>query len=78
VQELRRLDLYKLPGVAETLDWTAALLALDRTELDPAVTDETLGVLLKYQDDVLKVRGEIAQDLLAKALMRAETAPGNV
>ncbi len=78
VQELRRLDLYKLPGVAETLDWTAALLALDRTELDPAVTDETLGVLLKYQDDVFKVRGEIAQDLLAKALMRAETAPGNV
>jgi MoxR-like ATPases len=77
VQELRRLDLYKLPGVAETLDWTAALLALDRTELDPTVVDETLGVLLKYQDDVLKVRGEIAQDLLAKALLRAEMAPGS-
>jgi MoxR-like ATPase len=76
VQELRRLDLYKLPGVAETLDWTAALLALDRTELDPTVVDETLGVLLKYQDDVLKVRGEIAQDLLAKALLRAEIASG--
>ncbi|QWK11716.1 MAG: MoxR family ATPase [Thermoflexus hugenholtzii] len=76
VQELRRLDLYKLPGVAETLDWTAALLALDRTELDPTVVDETLGVLLKYQDDVLKVRGEIAQDLLAKALLRAEMASG--
>jgi MoxR-like ATPase len=77
VQELRRLDLYKLPGVAETLDWTAALLALDRTELDPTVVDETLGVLLKYQDDVLKVRGEIAQDLLAKALLRAEIASGD-
>ncbi len=77
VQELRRLDLYKLPGVAETLDWTAALLALDRTELDPTVVDETLGVLLKYQDDVLKVRGEIVQDLLAKALLRAEMAPGS-
>ncbi len=76
VQELRRLDLYKLPGVAETLDWTAALLALDQTELDPAVIDETLGVLLKYQDDVVKVRGEIARDLLAKAMVRAEMASG--
>ncbi len=72
VQELRRLDLYKLPGVAETLDWAAALLALDQTELNPAVIDETLGVLLKYQDDVLKVRGEIARDLLAKAMIQAE------
>ncbi len=76
VQELRRLDLYKLPGVAETLDWTAALLALDQTELDPTVIDETLGVLLKYQDDVLKVRGEIARDLLAKATLQAEMAAG--
>lgn len=76
VQELRRLDLYKLPGVAETLDWTAALLALDQTELDPAVIDETLGVLLKYQDDVLKVRGEIVRDLLAKAMLQAEMAGG--
>lgn len=76
VQELRRLDLYKLPGVAETLDWTAALLALDQTELDPTVIDETLGVLLKYQDDVLKVRGEIVRDLLAKAMVRAEMAAG--
>lgn len=76
VQELRRLDLYKLPGVAETLDWAAALLALDQTELNPAVIDETLGVLLKYQDDVLKVRGEIARDLLAKAMLQAEMAGG--
>ncbi|MER3400160.1 MAG: ATPase [Thermoflexus sp.] len=76
VQELRRLDLYKVPGVAETLDWTAALLALDQTELDPVVIDETLGALLKYQDDVLKVRGEVARDLLAKALLQAERAPG--
>ena len=76
VQELRRLDLYKVPGVAETLDWTAALLALDQTELDPVVIDETLGALLKYQDDVLKVRGEVARDLLAKALLQAERAAG--
>lgn len=76
VQELRRLDLYKVPGVAETMDWTAALLALDQTELDPVVIDETLGALLKYQDDVLKVRGEVARDLLAKALLQAERAAG--
>jgi MoxR-like ATPase len=57
VTELRRADLYKLPGIAETLDWSAALVALDREELDPGVVDETLGLLLKYQDDVASVRG---------------------
>ncbi len=57
VQELRRADLYKVPGVAETLDWTAALVALDREALDPAIVQETLGVLLKYQDDVEKIGG---------------------
>ncbi len=66
VQELRRADLFKLPGIAETLDWTAALVALDRKALDPAVVDDTLGVLLKYQDDVTKVRGESARDILAR------------
>jgi len=57
IQELRRADLYKMPGVAETLDWTAALVALDQKVLSPQVIDETLGVILKYQDDVAKVRG---------------------
>jgi MoxR-like ATPase len=61
IQELRQADLYKAPGVAETLDWTAALLALDRHALDPTVVAETLGVILKYQDDVQKVRGELAR-----------------
>jgi MoxR-like ATPase len=66
VQELRRAELYKLPGVAETLDWTAALVALDRQALDPAVVDETLGVVLKYEDDLRKVRGGLAAGVLAR------------
>jgi hypothetical protein len=56
VQELRRQELYKAPGVAETLDWVAALVALDRQQLDEAVADETLGALLKYREDVDQVR----------------------
>jgi MoxR-like ATPase len=57
VQELRQAELYKVPGVAETLEWTAALVALERDSLDENVIEETLGVVLKYQDDVEKVRG---------------------
>lgn len=57
IQELRRSDLYKSPGVAETLDWMAALVALDQKALRLEVIDETLGIILKYQDDVAKVRG---------------------
>jgi MoxR-like ATPase len=64
VQELRQAELYKIPGVAETLEWTAALVALDRDALDENIIDETLGVLLKYQDDVEKVRGEAAGTML--------------
>ena len=64
IQELRQAELYKLPGVAETLDWAAALVALDRKVLDPEVVDETLGVVLKYQDDLQKVRGETARALV--------------
>jgi MoxR-like ATPase len=64
IQDLRQADLYKLPGVAETLDWTTALVALDQQALDPAVVDETLGVILKYQDDVEKIRGEQARAIL--------------
>ena len=66
VQALREMDLYKLPGVAETLDWTTALVALDQTALDPAIVDETLGAVLKYQDDVEKVKGEQARLLLER------------
>jgi MoxR-like ATPase len=57
VQRLRSADLTKVPGVAETLDWAAALLALGARELAPDLVDETLGVLLKYEEDVRRVRG---------------------
>jgi len=64
IQELRQADLYKIPGVAETLDWTAALVALDQQALEPSIVDETLGVILKYQDDVQKVKGEHVKAIL--------------
>jgi MoxR-like ATPase len=64
VQKLRNEDLFKLPGVAETIDWAQALTYLDQKELAPAAVDETLGVLLKYQDDIAKVRGAEAARLL--------------
>ena len=64
VQELRQAELYKVPGIAETLEWTAALVALDRDALDEEVVEETLGVVLKYQDDVEKVRGEAVTTML--------------
>ena len=67
VQELRRVELYKLPGVAETLDWSAALVALDQKDLNEGVVNDTLGALLKYQDDVAKVQGNIARELLERA-----------
>jgi MoxR-like ATPase len=69
IQELRQADLYKLPGVAETLDWTTALVALDQQALDPAIVDETLGVILKYQDDVEKIKGAAARAILERALV---------
>lgn len=71
LQELRDVDLYKTPGVAETLDWIAALVALDRQALDAGVVDETLGVILKYQDDISRVKGETARRLLERAQVRA-------
>ena len=64
VSELRRADLFKVPGVAETLDWAAALVALDRQALDGQIVSDTLGALLKYQDDLEKVRGEAARTML--------------
>jgi MoxR-like ATPase len=64
IQELRQADLYKVPGIAETLEWTAALVALDRDALDESVVDETLGVVLKYRDDVEKVKGEAVTSML--------------
>lgn len=66
VQKVREEDLYKMPGVAETLDWAEALWALDQEQLDPAMVDSTLGALLKYQDDVLKIRGAETRTILAE------------
>jgi MoxR-like ATPase len=67
VQAVRQGDTFKPPGVAETIDWAAALAALDAQELEPALVDETLGALLKYQDDIAKIRGAEAAKLVADA-----------
>jgi MoxR-like ATPase len=74
VQALRKEDLFKVPGVAETLDWASALVELDAVALDPAQVSDTLGVLLKYQDDIAKMQGDLAAALVAeaKASVRAE------
>ena len=71
VQAIRREDLFKAPGVAETLDWASALVELDAVALDPALVSDTLGVLLKYQDDIQKMQGS-----KAKAALDAVRAEG--
>ena len=75
VQKLRETALFKAPGVAESLDWTRALLALDRTLLDADTVNDTLGVLLKYQDDVERLRGEEGARLLAEVERELAAAP---
>jgi MoxR-like ATPase len=75
VQKLREAPLYKAPGVAESLDWTRALMALDRTVLDAATVNDTLGVLLKYQDDVERLQGEEAERVLAEVEQELAAAP---
>jgi MoxR-like ATPase len=67
VQRLRKADLFKLPGVAETIDWANCLVALDRVALDPETVNNTLGVLLKYRDDLERVAGEEAARLVGEA-----------
>ena len=74
IQRLRALDLFKRPGVAETIDWANALLHLDKTGLDQDTVAETLGVLLKYQDDIARLRGGEAAAILAQ--IKSETAEG--
>ena len=74
VQRLRSVDLFKLPGVAETIDWANCLVALDRIALDPETVNNTLGVLLKYQDDIEKIAGEEASRLVNEAKGAAATA----
>ena len=66
VQELRKEELFKVPGIAETLDWVNALVALNQGRVSAQVTEETLGVLLKYQDDVELVRGDRAAEILKR------------
>ena len=70
IQELRETELYKIPGISETLDWTAALVALNQNELDPQVIDDTIGVMLKYQDDIEMVRGEPVRAMLERSRNR--------
>ena len=75
VQILREKDLFKLPGVAETIDWTNALVQLDKIDLDPETVNSSLGVLLKYQDDIEKIRGSEAAAILEQ--VKAELAALN-
>ena len=70
VQRLRQEDLFKLPGIAETLDWADALVQLDQIALDPTTIDGTLGTLLKYQDDIAKVRGSEAARILEEVKLQ--------
>ncbi|HMS80533.1 MAG TPA: MoxR family ATPase [Burkholderiaceae bacterium] len=74
VQRMRGLDLFKAPGVAETIDWVNALVALDRMALDPQSVSDTLGVLLKYQDDIARMQGGDAQKLLQEIAVAVGTA----
>ena len=76
VQELRRAELYKVTGVSETLDWVAALVALDRQELDAATIERTLGIVLKTQEDMHSMRGERIQELLNRARAPGARAAG--
>ena len=73
IQELREVDLYKIPGVAETMDWTNALVTLDQKTLDPAIIEETLGVILKYQDDIEKVTSDHIQAIMERVQVRLGT-----
>ena len=70
VHRLREADLTKVPGIAETLDWAAALMALGAAELTPELVDETLGVVLKYEEDIRQVRGETVKTYLSEVAAR--------
>ncbi len=76
VQKMRALDLFKLPGIAETIDWVHALMQLDAVALDPSTVNDTLGVLLKYQDDIARLQGSEAERILGE--VRAELAATGV
>ncbi len=75
VQRLRSIELFKLPGVSESIDWTRALMALGKDRLDAETVDETLGVLLKYQDDLVRIQGEETRATLAEVDRELAVAP---
>ncbi|HLY46577.1 MAG TPA: MoxR family ATPase, partial [Stellaceae bacterium] len=75
VQKLRKMDLFKLPGIAETIDWAEALMQLDVLELTPEAINDTLGVLLKYQDDIARIQGSEAAKLLDLVKSEIAAAP---
>jgi MoxR-like ATPase len=70
VHRLREADLTKVPGIAETLDWAAALLSLGAKELTPEIVDETLGVVLKYEEDIRQLRGEQTRRMVQEVAAR--------
>lgn len=74
VQRLRQIDLFKAPGVAETLDWATALIELDKLALDPQTVNDTIGVLLKYQDDIARIQGSEGKKLLDEVKSQARAA----
>lgn len=74
IQDMRSMELFKRPGVAETLDWTAALIALDQNELSLETVQDTLGVILKYQDDVEMLDPETIQHMIERAKVEAQRA----
>ncbi len=76
VQKLRSIELYKQPGIAETIEWTRALMELDAMVLDPEVVQHTLGLLLKYQDDIARVQGSEAARLLEQVRVEASALAG--
>ncbi len=76
IQELRTVELYKVPGVSETLDWAAALVALGRESLNAETVEETLGVILKAREDVEAIRGERLGGLLSRAMLRGVRKSG--
>lgn len=74
IQDMRSMELFKRPGIAETLDWTAALIALDQNELALETVQDTLGVILKYQDDVEMLDGETIRNMIERAKVEAQRA----
>ena len=74
IQKLRQLDLFKAPGVAETLDWAGALTELDKVALDPETVSDTIGVLLKYQDDIARIEQGEGRRLLKEVKAELSTS----